>query len=134
MSAWSWDQKNILQHWFYLCSTFLPPFLVSYFIICPLFFLRQAYLLATVQDFLIKLGVKPHMHQWEISIFFTSWNLRRLWTELTKIRHVFRKQNTLKIRVSKKFHSQKLVSWSNILHRKKKFGRCGVFLMPKNDF
>ena len=23
----------------------------------------------TVQDFLIKLGIKPHMHLWEISIF-----------------------------------------------------------------
>ena len=25
--------------------------------------------LHTIQDFLIKLGIKPHMHLWEISIF-----------------------------------------------------------------
>ena len=27
----------------------------------------------TVQDFLIKLGIKPQMHLWKISIFFTTW-------------------------------------------------------------
>ena len=47
-----------------------------------------------VQDFLIKLGIKPCLHILKISIF--SLNLPKLWTAPTKIRHIFRKQSTLK--------------------------------------
>ena len=59
-------------------------------------------------------------------------DLPKLWTEPTKIGHIFRKQSTSKIKVFKKFHLQKLIS-SNILY-KKNFERVDWFLMPKNYF
>ena len=71
--------------------------------------------LDTVQDSLIKLGIKPHMHLWEISNFFTKacycqtcqtyeQSLKKLGTFLEN------KVRTLKIKVFKKFHLEKLIS------------------------
>ena len=63
--------------------------------------------LDTVQDFLIKLGIKPRMHLFEIGIF----SLHHVIVRPTKIMNradktwaLFRKQSTLKIKVFKKFH------------------------------
>ena len=39
-------------------------------------------LVDTVQDFLIKLGIKPHMHLWEISILSLNNDLVRLVKDL----------------------------------------------------
>ena len=48
----------------------------------------------SVQDFLIKLGIKPQMHLVEISTFSINNVIVRLipklWTEPTKIGHIFR--------------------------------------------
>ena len=55
----------------------------------------------------------------------SSSDLPKLWTVPTKIRHIFRKQNTLKIKVDL------LVKYSL---QKKKSERFGWFLMPKIDF
>ena len=61
----------------------------------------------TIQDFLIKLGIKPGMHLWEISIL----SLNNVFIRCTKIMkrahkigHIFRKQSTLKVKVFKKYH------------------------------
>ena len=63
--------------------------------------------LDTVQDFLIKLGIKPRMHLFEIGIFL----LHHVIVRSTKIMNradktwaLFRKQSTLKIKVFKRFH------------------------------
>ena len=53
----------------------------------------------------------------------SSLDILKLWTEPTKIGHIFRKQSTLKIKVFK-----------YSLQKKKKSERFGWFLMPKNDF
>ena len=63
------------------------------------------YSLDTVQDFLIKLGIKPHMHLWEINIFsLNNVIVRPTKIKTKKIGLIFRKQRTLKIKVFKKFH------------------------------
>ena len=43
----------------------------------------------------------------------SSSDLPKLWTEPTKIGHIFRKQSTLKIKDFKKFHLYKLISYSS---------------------
>ena len=58
-----------------------------------------------------------------------SSDLPKLWTELTKIGHIFRKQSTLKIKVSF-IKVDLLVKYSS---QKKKSERFGWFLMPKNE-
>ena len=45
----------------------------------------DAYILETVQDFLIKLGIKPQMHLLEISIFSLNNDLFRLIKIMNKI-------------------------------------------------
>ena len=73
----------------------------------------------TVQDFLIKLGIKPRMHVWEISILSLNNVIVRPtkilnsadknWAHFYKTKY-FKNQSTLKIKVCKKFHLQKLIS------------------------
>ena len=53
----------------------------------------------------------------------------KLWTEPTKIGHIFRNQSTLKIKVFKR--DDFLVKYSS---QKRKSERFNWFLMPKNDF
>ena len=60
--------------------------------------------------------------------------LPKLWTELTKIGHIFRKQSTLNSNFSKNFIYK---SWSPsqiFFTEKKNSERLGWFLMLKNDF
>ena len=62
----------------------------------------------------------------------SSSDLPKLWTEPTKIGHIFRKQSTLKV-----FLKISLVKVDFLVKyslQKKKSERFGWFLMPKNDF
>ena len=60
----------------------------------------------------------------------SSSGLPKLWTELSKIRHTFRKQSTLKNFINKSWSpSQKFFT-----EKEKKSERFGWFLMPKNAF
>ena len=56
---------------------------------------RETVGLDTFQDFLIKLDIKPLIHLLEISIFSQNNVIlrltKKLWTELTKIGHIFSK-------------------------------------------
>ena len=62
----------------------------------------------------------------------TSWDLPKLWTELTKIGHIFRKQSTLKNKVFKKIINKVGLLVSN--SSQKKMERFDQFLMQKKDF
>ena len=65
----------------------------------------------------------------------SSSDLPKLWTEPTKIGHIFRKQSTtLKIKVFKKISFIKVDFLVKYFLQKKKSERFGRFLMPKNDF
>ena len=86
--------------------------------------ITQSSFLDTVQDFLIKLGIKPRSNLLEIGIFhyiMSSSDLPKLWTEPTKNGHIFRKQSTNKI----KFKKIIFKSWSPslIFLTEKKFSK-----------
>ena len=71
--------------------------------------------LDTVQDFLIKLGIKPRMHPLEIlRHFFTischHQTYQKYEQSRQKLGTILEKQSTLKIKVFKKIHFQKLIS------------------------
>ena len=68
---------------------------------------QPSYIVDTIQDFLRKLGMKPHVHLVEISIF----SLNNVIVRPTKIMNRadknwahFKEQNTLKIKFLKTFH------------------------------
>ena len=79
----------------------------------------MACLLETVQDFLVKLGIKPLMHLLDITIF----SLNNGIVELTKIM-----SKISKFWVSKSFFSVK--NWSNL--SKKKF--CEEYLLRRQTY
>ena len=111
------------------CTSIKPSvfcFRLLYF--CPspssvsFFLLLYMCALDTDQDFMIKLGIKPCMHLWEISILSLNIVIIRptkIMNRATKVRHIFRKQSTLNFKNFKKFYFKELISLSNILHRKK---------------
>ena len=75
---------------------------------------RNSLWLDTVYDFLIKLGIKPRLHILKISIVSLNHVIvrptKKLWTEPTKIGHIFKKQSTLKIKV---FNNSIYKRWSS---------------------
>ena len=64
-------KNNSNQLWSFLNLTFWLAFPLTVVASMKTAFLAfyETLRVNTVQDFLIKLGIKPHMHQWEISIF-----------------------------------------------------------------
>ena len=56
----------------HLCLLWPKSFCTSYVVNYLYYAVHNTYILDTVTDFLIKLGIKPRMHLLEISIFFTK--------------------------------------------------------------
>ena len=81
--------------------------------LCGVLFVLVPWWLDTVQDFFIKLGIKPRMHLLEIGIFHYMMSLSdvpKSWKETSKIGYMFRKLSMYyKIKVFKKIISK---SWS----------------------
>ena len=115
-----------------------PIFLNSYEFMEGLWKADMAERTCTVQDYFIKLGIRPHMHLWEISISLLN-NVIVRPTKIMKIADKkwahFQKTKYSKNQKSSKDFICKRWSPSKIFFTEKKNSeRFRWFLMPKNDF
>ena len=87
-TEWKFSRTKLWISFFETGSTVPPPFNIM-----------PTPKVDTIPDFLIKLGIKPRMHLWEISIFSVNNVIVRpkyipkLWTDPTEIGQITRKQS-----------------------------------------